>query len=46
MGEAPRAAAVAARRYDAVARAVVSLERNASPGLTMIALVQEMRAVV
>jgi DNA polymerase III subunit delta' len=41
---APRAAAVAARRYQAVARAVVSLERNASPGLTMIALVQEMRS--
>jgi DNA polymerase-3 subunit delta' len=40
----PRAAGVAARRYEAVARAVVSLERNASPGLTMIALVQEMRA--
>ncbi len=43
---APRAAALAARRYDAVARAVTSLEKNASPGLTMIALVQEMRAVV
>lgn len=41
---APRDAAIAARRYEAVARAVVSLERNASPGLTMIALVQEMRA--
>lgn len=43
---APSAAALAARRYEAVARAVVSLERNASPGLTMIALVQEMRAAV
>jgi DNA polymerase-3 subunit delta' len=41
-----RTAALAARRYEAVARAVVSLERNASPGLTMIALIQEMRAVV
>ncbi len=41
----PRAAATAAHRYEAVARAVVSLERNASPGLTMIALVQEMRGV-
>jgi DNA polymerase-3 subunit delta' len=41
---APRAALVAAKRYEAVARAVVSLERNASPGLTMVALVQEMRA--
>jgi DNA polymerase-3 subunit delta' len=40
---APRAALVAARRYEAVAKAVVSLERNASPGLTMIALIQEMR---
>ncbi len=49
LGSAPpalRTAAIAARRYEAVARAVVSLERNASPGLTMIALVQEMRAVV
>lgn len=40
----PRSALTAAKRYDAVARAVISLERNASPGLTMIALVQEMRA--
>jgi DNA polymerase III subunit delta' len=42
----PRTAAIAARRYEAVAKAVVSLEKNASPGLTMIALVQEMRAAV
>lgn len=41
---APRAALIAARRYEAVAKAVVSLERNASPGLTMISLVQEMRS--
>jgi DNA polymerase-3 subunit delta' len=41
---APGAAAIAARRYAAVSRAVSSLERNASPGLTMIQLVQEMRA--
>ncbi len=41
---APHAAATAARRYDAVARAVSNLEKNASPGLTLIALVQEMRA--
>jgi DNA polymerase-3 subunit delta' len=41
---APKAAVVAAKRYDAVAKAVVSLERNASPQLTMIALIQEMRA--
>jgi DNA polymerase-3 subunit delta' len=41
---APRASLLAAKRYEAVAKAVVSLERNASPGLTMIALVQEMRA--
>jgi DNA polymerase-3 subunit delta' len=40
---APRTSLQAARRYDAVARAVVSLERNASPGLTMITLIQEMR---
>ncbi|MFT3768844.1 MAG: DNA polymerase III subunit [Minicystis sp.] len=44
VGGAPRAALVAARRYEVVAKAVVSLERNASPGLTMISLVQEMRA--
>ena len=41
---APEAACAAAKRYDAVARAVVSLERNASPQLTMIALIQEMRS--
>jgi DNA polymerase-3 subunit delta' len=40
---APDAAAVAARRYEAVAKAVTNLEKNASPGLTMIALIQEMR---
>jgi DNA polymerase III subunit delta' len=44
VASSPRVAAIAARRYEAVAKAVVSLERNASPGLTMIALVQEMRA--
>ena len=43
---APRAALVSARRYEAVAKAVVSLERNASPGLTMIALIQEMRSAI
>jgi DNA polymerase-3 subunit delta' len=43
VAEAPEAACAAARQYDAVARAVVSLERNASPQLTMIALIQEMR---
>ena len=41
---APRAAVMAARRYEAVARAITNLEKNASPQLTMIALVQEMRA--
>jgi DNA polymerase-3 subunit delta' len=44
VASSPNAAAVAARRYEAVARAVTNLERNASPGLTMIALIQEMRA--
>jgi DNA polymerase-3 subunit delta' len=39
----PRAAVVAARRYEAVARAVTHLDRNASPPLTIIALIQEMR---
>ena len=43
-GRAPGAALVAAKRYDAVARAVISLERNASPSLTMIQMVQDMRA--
>jgi DNA polymerase-3 subunit delta' len=42
----PRAAYVAARRYDAVALAITNLEKNASPGLSMIALVQDMRAAV
>jgi DNA polymerase III subunit delta' len=46
VGSAPRAAGLAARRYEAVAKAVVSLERNASPGLTLIALVQEMRTAI
>jgi DNA polymerase-3 subunit delta' len=41
---APRASLQAARRYEAVARAVVSLERNASPGLTMITLIQDLKA--
>jgi DNA polymerase-3 subunit delta' len=41
---APRAALLAAKRYEAVARAVTSLERNASPQLTLISLVQEMRS--
>jgi DNA polymerase-3 subunit delta' len=43
---APARAAVAARRYEVVARAVTNLERNASPGLTIISLVQEMRGFV
>ena len=42
----PREAALAARRYDAVARAIEGLERNASPSLSMIALVAEMRDAV
>jgi len=40
---APRAALAAARRYEAVARAQTSLERNASASLTLIAMIQEMR---
>jgi DNA polymerase-3 subunit delta' len=35
--------AVLAKRYEAVARAVTSLERNASPSLTMVAMITEMR---
>ena len=40
---APRVAGVAAKRYEAVARAVVNLDRNASAPLTMIAMIQDMR---
>ncbi len=42
---APRAALIAARRYEAVAKAVVNIDRNASAPLTVIALIQEMREV-
>jgi DNA polymerase-3 subunit delta' len=40
---APRTAGVAAKRYEAVAKAVVNLDRNASAPLTMIAMIQDMR---
>jgi DNA polymerase-3 subunit delta' len=40
---APRQAGVAAKRYEAVAKAVVNLDRNASVPLTMIAMIQDMR---
>jgi DNA polymerase-3 subunit delta' len=40
---APARAGVAARRYAAVARAVVHLERNASPSLAMSSLIAELR---
>jgi DNA polymerase-3 subunit delta' len=40
---APRVAGVAAKRYEAVAKAVVNLDRNASAPLTMIAMIQDMR---
>jgi DNA polymerase-3 subunit delta' len=40
----PARAFVGAKRYGAVARAVASLERNASPTLTLIELLAEMRA--
>lgn len=40
----PRSAALSARRYQAVARAVVHLERNASPSLAMASLIAELRA--
>ena len=40
---APRVAGIAAKRYEAVARAVVNLDRNASAPLTMIAMIQDMR---
>ncbi|AKT39286.1 ATP-binding protein [Chondromyces crocatus] len=40
---APEAAEVLARRYEVVSRAVVRLERNASPQLAMVSLVADMR---
>jgi len=40
---APRTAGIAAKRYEAVAKAVVNLDRNASAALTMIAMIQDMR---
>ena len=40
---APRTAGIAAKRYEAVAKAVVNLDRNASAPLTMIAMIQDMR---
>jgi DNA polymerase III subunit delta' len=39
----PRTAHVCARRYAAVVRAVVHLERNASPSLAMASLIAELR---
>ncbi|EYF08435.1 DNA polymerase III subunit [Chondromyces apiculatus] len=41
--EAPASAEVLARRYEAVGRAVVRLERNASPQLAMVSLVADLR---
>jgi DNA polymerase III subunit delta' len=41
----PRAAVLAARRYEAVARAAANLDRNAAPNLTLITLIQAMREV-
>jgi DNA polymerase-3 subunit delta' len=41
--EAPEKAATAARRYEAVARAATRLERNASPMLTLVSLITELR---
>ena len=43
VAEAPARAGVAARRYAAVARAVIHLERNASPSLAMSSLIAELR---
>ncbi len=43
VNHAPRVAGVAAKRYEAVARAVVNLDRNASPSLTMVAMIQDMK---
>jgi DNA polymerase-3 subunit delta' len=40
----PARAALAAHRYDAVARALTRLERNASPSLTLVSLLADLRA--
>jgi DNA polymerase-3 subunit delta' len=40
----PRAAGIAAQRYEAVAQAIIRLEKNASTSLALIQLVAEMRA--
>lgn len=41
--EHPRAAKVAAQRYEAVSRASTRLERNAAPTLVIVSLIAEMR---
>lgn len=43
VNEAPEKAAMAARRYEAVARAASRLERNASPMLALVSLITELR---
>jgi DNA polymerase-3 subunit delta' len=43
VNHAPRVAGVAAKRYEAVAKAVVNLDRNASAALTMVAMIQDMK---
>jgi DNA polymerase-3 subunit delta' len=43
-GSDPRAAEIAAYRYDVVAQAIIRLEKNASTNLSLIQLVAEMRA--
>ena len=42
----PRAAVIDARRYESVLRAIGYLERNASPSLSIISLVSELRDAV
>jgi DNA polymerase-3 subunit delta' len=39
----PKSAGLSARRYEVVARAVVHLERNASPSLAVASLIAELR---
>lgn len=43
VNDAPEKAALAARRYEAVARAAARLERNAAPMLALVSLITELR---
>lgn len=42
--ESPRAASLAAHRYEAVQLAIANLDKNAAPMLSVVAMIQEMQA--